>query len=130
MSGDNQCNWLIKPENRRCPNVVLLDGKCSRHLKQQCTVCFENVRSANSPMTKRLACGHAFHLKCILTWFQESDRCPVCREEQPKSDPLIQFKNNIEDNLRKKYKDVMNSYEDQIETLMAEGIRGRRGRPR
>ena len=104
------CNW------KTCKNTVLMDGKCSRHLKQKCAICFEQVPSTNSAQSKRLSCGHSFHLKCILEWYIESDTCPICRVPQP-NDPLIKFKNKLENNLRIKYKDAIQSLEREIRLL-------------
>lgn len=83
-----RCTW------NNCKNNVLMDSLCSRHLKQQCSICFEKVPSTNSARTKRLSCGHAFHLRCIISWFERSDDCPVCRKTQP-NDDLIVFKYRI-----------------------------------
>ncbi len=89
---------------RRCP--VLMDGLCVRHLKQKCSVCLEPVGSTNTVNSKRLSCGHAFHVPCIMEWFVESDECPVCRSDQA-SDPVIAYKRKVEDILRQKYKDAI-----------------------
>lgn len=100
----NQCIW------NNCKNNVLMDNFCSRHLKQKCSICWENVPSTNSAKHKRLRCGHAFHLNCILNWFIHSDECPICRNNQV-NDSIIQFKKSIEKNLREKYKDAIKSLE-------------------
>lgn len=78
----------------KCKNNILLDGLCSRHLKQTCAICFEQVPSTNSAQNKRLSCGHSFHMNCILKWFLRSDACPTCRKSQP-NDQIIIFKNNL-----------------------------------
>lgn len=95
-----KCAW------KNCNNIVLMDSFCSRHLKQQCSICFEPVPSTNSARTKRLSCGHAFHLRCIIKWFEISDDCPVCRKAQTHDD-LIKFKHNVENTIRKKYQDAL-----------------------
>lgn len=95
-----KCTW------KNCNNIVLMDSFCSRHLKQQCSICFEPVPSTNSARTKRLSCGHAFHLRCIIKWFEMSDDCPVCRKAQTYDD-LIKFKHNVENAIRKKYQDAL-----------------------
>jgi hypothetical protein len=41
----------------------------------------------------------------------------VCREKQP-DDPIIIFKLKVEDELRKKYRDAIQSLEEQVEELM------------
>ena len=96
-----------------CKGKIIRDGKCCRHLVQECSICFENVKSTNTVGTKRLTCGHSYHRDCILEWFITSDECPVCREKQP-DDPFIIFKLKVEDELRKKYKDAIESLEDQV----------------
>jgi hypothetical protein len=96
-----------------CKGKIVLDGKCCRHLTQQCSICLENVGSTNTIATKRLTCGHAYHTDCILNWFITSDECPVCRTKQLE-DPLILFKLKVEDELRQKYKDAIHSFEREI----------------
>lgn len=98
------CKW------KTCTNCVLRDNYCTRHLKQVCMICFETVPSTNSARTKRLSCGHAYHLRCIIKWFETSDDCPMCRQTQY-NDDLVIFKNNIENAMREKYKAAIRSYE-------------------
>lgn len=98
-----------------CKNNILMDSLCSRHLKQKCAICFEQVPSTNSPNHKRLNCGHAFHLKCILGWFIESDECPICRKIH--KDCILDFKETIENNLRIKYMDAIKSLEKENRKL-------------
>lgn len=102
--------------HRDCRNNVLMDGFCVRHLKQQCCICFNRVPSTNSCAHKRLSCGHAFHFRCIVRWFELSEECPVCRKPQP-NDDVVQFRHRVEENMRKKYRDAMRSYEHEIRRL-------------
>ena len=102
------CNW-----EKGCKNKVLRDGLCCRHLKQQCSICFEDVGSINTSTTKRLSCGHSYHINCILNWFVTSNECPVCRASQD-SDQLILFKEKVENELRVKYKDAIDSMEQEL----------------
>ena len=99
-----------------CGKSVLMDGLCVRHLKQKCMVCFEPVSSTNTINSKRMCCGHAFHPECIMTWFVTSDECPVCRTKQT-GDSLLEFKEKVEDALREKYKDAINSLESEVQAL-------------
>ena len=110
-----KCSW-VTISGRKCKNNVLMDDFCSRHLKQKCSICWEQVRSLNSANTKKLKCGHAFHIDCILTWYITSDKCPTCRATQEK-DPIIIFKENVQDDIRKKYVEVNESLEDEIHVL-------------
>ena len=77
-----------------CNRKVLFDGLCVRHHKGACSVCLEPVSSVNRATSKRLTCGHAFHMKCIMKWFVTSDECPSCRTPQP-NDPLITFRDAV-----------------------------------
>jgi hypothetical protein len=103
---------------KKCSNSVLMDGLCSRHLKQKCSICWEMVPSTNSARAKRLRCGHAFHLDCILDWFVECDppRCPICRKEVV-NDSLIKFKNSIEQRIRIKYRDAIRSLQKELREI-------------
>jgi hypothetical protein len=74
------------------------------------------ITSMNTIKIKRLTCGHAFHIDCISEWFITSEDCPVCRTKQP-GDPLITFKNKVEESMREKYKYAIKSLEDEIVTL-------------
>lgn len=93
-----------------CKLNVLMDGYCVRHLKQKCAICMEDVPSTNSANNKRLSCGHAFHYKCIIKWFVTSEECPTCRCKQSK-DPIITFKDSVENELRRKYRDAIRTLE-------------------
>ena len=115
MDTDQQCKWVTSSDNR-CSNNILMDGFCTRHLKQKCSICMEDVRSTNSANTKRLTCGHAFHYKCIIRWFSTSDDCPTCRKKQI-ADPLIQFKQQVEEEMRLKYRDAIRSLEVENQRL-------------
>lgn len=97
-------------QRQGCKLNVLMDGYCVRHLKQKCSICMDEVPSTNSANNKRLSCGHAFHFKCIMKWFVTSNECPTCRCKQH-SDPLIIFKEGVENELRLKYRDAIRSLE-------------------
>ena len=53
-----------------------------------------------------------------MTWFENSDECPVCRTEQD-TDPIIVFKRKVEDNIRIKYQAAIRSLQYEVETLRA-----------
>lgn len=42
-----------------------------------CAVCVEDIDVGQR--VSRLACGHIFHARCLLTWLQRADSCPNCR---------------------------------------------------
>ena len=102
-----------------CNNKVIRDNLCCRHLKQTCMICMDNtpITSTNTIKSKRLTCGHSFHIECISEWFITSDDCPVCRKTQPEDDPVISFRNKVQDSMREKYKDAIKTLEDEIKNL-------------
>jgi hypothetical protein len=99
-----------------CGKPILMDGLCVRHVKQSCSVCLEPVSSTNTINSKRLACGHAFHVPCIMEWFVESDECPQCRSKQP-SDPILQFREKSQNVIRARFRDALVSLEEENSRL-------------
>jgi|SaaInlStandDraft_6_1057023.scaffolds.fasta_scaffold223211_1 hypothetical protein len=44
----------------------------------QCTICMQALGDSCEP----LDCGHLFHTRCVLRWFQQGNStCPLCRSE-------------------------------------------------
>lgn len=100
----------VTMQGRKCKNPATHEGKCTAHLAQTCAVCLEDISKSSQ---KRLSCKHVFHTKCIFTWFETSDECPLCKTEQD-ADPIIVFKHHVEDTLRLKYKDAIKSLENDL----------------
>ena len=48
---------------------------------EECSVCYESYEAekGGEKEVATIPCGHAFHKSCILTWFQRSNSCPLCR---------------------------------------------------
>ncbi len=51
-----------------------------------CAICQDSIGERNSVPSwktgvKIKQCGHVYHLECILAWFRENVRCPVCRHD-------------------------------------------------
>lgn len=45
-----------------------------------CAICQDSF-AAHSNRRTLTHCGHAFHMNCIDTWFQQNVHCPVCRHD-------------------------------------------------
>lgn len=45
----------------------------------ECPICMEGMDETQ--VSAQLPCGHWFHGKCVHSWFQESDTCPMCRHQ-------------------------------------------------
>lgn len=42
-----------------------------------CCICLDECR--DSDCNVQLRCGHVFHDKCFLKWYEKNDNCPLCR---------------------------------------------------
>ena len=109
------CSHAIK-DATACGKPVLMDGLCVRHVKQSCGICLESVSSTNTINSKRLTCGHAFHVPCIMEWFVEADECPTCRTKQI-GDPLIRYRDKTQNIVRARFRDAIKSLQEENEQL-------------
>ena len=48
------------------------------HAEQVCLICTSSYGESSAALTV-LACNHAFHVDCIVPWFERSPTCPLCR---------------------------------------------------
>lgn len=113
MSEHRQCAHVTK-SGHRCKRQCKGEGnKCTQHTQYTCPVCFEVITKKDR---MELTCKHAFHRKCIIQWYVESNTCPVCRIPQ-KNDDFVLFKAMVQDNMRQKYKDAIQSLEQEIHSL-------------
>ena len=46
-----------------------------------CVVCLHDVSPGVAGGAKRLACGHVFHVPCLLMWWERQQSCPTCRAD-------------------------------------------------
>ncbi|GFT45215.1 RING finger protein 44 [Nephila pilipes] len=61
-----------KPTLRKTP--------IQRRRKSQChTPCVICLDTEKAKRTRKVKCGHEFHIKCINSWLKCSDSCPICR---------------------------------------------------
>ena len=49
----------------------------SSSIDKTCPICLNKYILTDK--VKELPCKHIFHKKCVKTWFQRSDSCPLCR---------------------------------------------------
>ena len=119
---DKKCKF-IKRNGIRCKLNTKKGDYCHHHTIETCPICFDTIVSDR----KELTCDHTFHTECITQWFVTADSCPVCRVSQGK-DQYVKFKIRVEENMRQKYKDAIDSFEDEIHRLRRE-IRLLRRRP-
>lgn len=41
-----------------------------------CSICLDPTQKSYN-----FKCGHYFHNKCIITWIERHDTCPICRQK-------------------------------------------------
>lgn len=72
-----QCNGICKTGNR-CKIALhnLKDGLCHIHLKQECSICLDDIKKNQESKT---VCNHKFHKECLNTWLKTHNTCPLCR---------------------------------------------------
>ena len=59
---------------RRFPNASNEDLDRADHT---CIICREDMPQGCH--AKKLDCGHVFHMKCLRSWLERQQNCPVCR---------------------------------------------------
>jgi hypothetical protein len=75
----NNLSPPISPENNKLKPLNQADVVYNYFfIPENCSICL-NMISDNK---KRLNCNHSFHSNCILQWFQQDNRCPICRDVQ------------------------------------------------
>jgi len=59
-----------------------MDSCSSSHSPCDCPICYEAIDVTTTGRVE-MSCRHAFHFKCLTTWFssQEKGTCPMCRKE-------------------------------------------------
>jgi len=48
-------------------------------IDEECCICLETLK--DNGHIGMLKCGHKFHARCIKTWTDEHNTCPLCRDE-------------------------------------------------
>jgi hypothetical protein len=79
----------LKTRNRKkkVKMVTIVDIPVEEHQvkieeeKEDCCICYSEIPNARTT----LECGHSFCTKCILTWFQRNNSCPMCRTTIPEA---------------------------------------------
>ncbi len=67
-----------KVKKSQAPTVVVQNEE---EEKEDCCICYSELPKA----TTTLECGHSYCTKCILTWFQRNNNCPMCRATVPEA---------------------------------------------
>ena len=52
---------------------------------ESCIICRDQFEAGQISNTKKIPCGHIFHVNCLRTWFLMQQTCPTCRAEIPEA---------------------------------------------
>ena len=74
-----------------------LDGATAQDVSRcggVCIVCRDEMEvggeeGARSPTSKVLRCGHAFHVRCLRSWLERQQACPICRAPVLPAPPVV-----------------------------------------
>ena len=77
---------LKKPRKKKMVNTAppaqeVTPPPNEKEEKEDCPICQCELPKA----TTTLECGHSYCTKCILTWFQRNNNCPMCRATVPEA---------------------------------------------
>ncbi|GBM49095.1 hypothetical protein AVEN_266450-1 [Araneus ventricosus] len=68
---------LCKNEQKKStPRKPVAPRRKKSECSTPCVICLDTEKAKR---TKKVKCGHEFHVKCINNWLKCSDSCPVCR---------------------------------------------------
>ena len=57
---------------------------------QACAICMEELGEEETSNAHELDCGHVFHSRCIIGWFQRGQlSCPTCRADHSEMIPHL-----------------------------------------
>ena len=54
---------------------------------ETCTICLEKFADSDKSCYTIPQCNHTFHTSCLMQWFRQEVRCPLCRDNGLGQDP-------------------------------------------
>jgi len=70
-------NVTTRRKVKKIKKIKKKGAPTKKRMVESCSVCFDDCTGK----TCTLECGHKFHTKCIFTWFNKNNNCPLCRAE-------------------------------------------------
>ena len=108
----------IRNLNTLFPDATLQD--LQNLTDSKCIICHEDMitNESDSPelrqVSKKLHCGHIFHIGCLQSWFQRQQRCPICRDDVVNSTRRMRTNNNNNNNNNNNQNDNNNQNNNNI----------------
>ena len=72
-----------QPQRQRQPRIctivdVMQSVRCPD--TETCTICLEKFADSDKSCYTIPQCNHTFHTSCLMQWFRQEMRCPLCRD--------------------------------------------------
>lgn len=86
-------------ENQKLPKdcTVYNKNNATNQNTESCSICLGEYN--NNEVIKKLPCDHSFHRKCIESWTNTHDTCPLCRRSVRRIvSSMFSFRNNNSNN--------------------------------
>ena len=78
ISSNNNINNINESFISTCGTIILLDDDNIIHyFENECSICY-NEFNKDTKVVILNNCSHGFHLDCIVEWFKQDLRCPLC----------------------------------------------------
>jgi hypothetical protein len=79
---DNLTNVRVAPTREQIRNATTLRAVHENDVNM-CSICQEHYEQNSGPteICTINQCQHSFHNTCLMRWFDENTRCPVCRAD-------------------------------------------------
>ncbi|ORY04741.1 hypothetical protein K493DRAFT_311280, partial [Basidiobolus meristosporus CBS 931.73] len=78
--------WLCSPTKINPPATAAKHNlpvvQCA--VDDTCAICLEQLSDHHHYVIRQLPCGHMYHQKCIFSWLDITNACPLCRGELEK----------------------------------------------
>ena len=75
---NNNINNINESFISTCGTIILLDDDNIIHyFENECSICY-NEFNKDTKVVILNNCSHGFHLDCIVEWFKQDLRCPLC----------------------------------------------------
>lgn len=69
---------ILKKRNDRWVIEVQEKEKEEKKEEDECVICMEKIENINNCV---LACGHKYHMRCMVTALVRKNECPLCRRK-------------------------------------------------
>ena len=85
----------IRTVNQIISNLNVINIRdVHQHSDPTCPICLDNIEPHNSHTIQQ--CNHTFHTSCIIDWFRNNHRCPMCRDNGfPRPNDLSESLQNL-----------------------------------